>query len=93
MGLTHDYAGVFNGLDGIRIVEAERPDVVLLDLVMPVMDGLEAIPRIVETSPRTRIVVLSGVEDHLGREGGDRDRGGSVSVEGSGAPGIDRDPS
>ena len=47
------------------IVEAERhqPDVVLLDLSMPVMDGLEALPEILRVAPETRIVVLSGFDN------------------------------
>lgn len=46
------------------IVEAERlrPDVMLLDLAMPVMDGLEALPKIRTISPNTRVVVLSAFE-------------------------------
>lgn len=42
-----------------RIAEL-RPHVVLLDISMPGMDGLEAIPRILEVSPSTAIVVFSG---------------------------------
>src|SRR5439155_11610836 len=49
-----------DGVEAVRSVEAERPDAVVLDLAMPVMDGLRAIPLILERSPRTRIVVLSG---------------------------------
>ena len=37
----------------------ERPDVVLLDLAMPVMDGVEALPLIRELVPDARIIVLS----------------------------------
>jgi DNA-binding NarL/FixJ family response regulator len=47
------------------IQEARRcqPDVVVLDLSMPEMDGLEAIPAIHEAAPRTKIVVFSGFAD------------------------------
>jgi len=49
-----------NGADAVTAAAAHQPDAVVLDLAMPVMDGLAAIPRIKEASPRTRIVVLSG---------------------------------
>lgn len=49
-----------NAQAGIDGVAAERPDVLLLDLSMPGMDGLEAIPRMREVSPETAIVVFSG---------------------------------
>ncbi|MEY2425315.1 MAG: hypothetical protein QOI61_887 [Actinomycetota bacterium] len=44
------------------ILEAARlqPDIVLLDLSMPVMDGLEALPEILEASPDSKVLVLSG---------------------------------
>jgi DNA-binding NarL/FixJ family response regulator len=45
---------------GITAVGELRPDVVLLDLSMPDMDGLEAIPHLREASPDTRIIVFSG---------------------------------
>ena len=49
-----------DGAEAVRVTEAERPDVLVLDLAMPVMDGLEAIPEIRACSPGTTIVVLSG---------------------------------
>jgi DNA-binding NarL/FixJ family response regulator len=49
-----------DGQAGVDGVAETRPDVVLLDLSMPVLDGLEAIPLIRDRSPQTCIVVLSG---------------------------------
>jgi DNA-binding NarL/FixJ family response regulator len=49
-----------DGAAGIEVARAERPDLVLLDLSMPVMDGLEALPHLREALPDAVIVVLSG---------------------------------
>ena len=37
-----------------------QPDVILLDLAMPVLSGLDALPRIRRTAPTAKIIVLSG---------------------------------
>ena len=50
-----------DGRDGIEVVRLERPDVVLLDLAMPVMDGRRALPMIRRLVPMARIIVLSGI--------------------------------
>jgi DNA-binding NarL/FixJ family response regulator len=49
-----------NGAEAIQLARAERPDVMLLDLAMPVMDGLEALPAILEACPGLGVVVLTG---------------------------------
>lgn len=49
-----------DGEAGIEAVREHRPDVVLLDLSMPVMDGMTALPRIRELVPDARIIVFSG---------------------------------
>ncbi|MCW2815993.1 MAG: ATP-binding region, ATPase domain protein [Nocardioides sp.] len=49
-----------DGSTGIDVVRTHRPDVVLLDLAMPVMDGIEALPSIRRLCPAAKIVVLSG---------------------------------
>lgn len=51
-----------NGAEAVEMAGAEKPDAVILDLAMPVMDGLEAIPLIKQASPDTKIVVLSGFD-------------------------------
>jgi len=48
-----------NGLVAIQLVERLKPDVILIDLAMPVMDGIEAIKRIIAAHPDQRIVVLT----------------------------------
>ncbi len=49
-----------NGREGARVIAELQPDVVLLDLSMPEMDGLETIPAILSTAPVTGIIVFSG---------------------------------
>ena len=48
-----------NGREGLRAAAALRPDVVLLDISMPGMNGIEAIGEIRRRSPGTRIIVLT----------------------------------
>jgi DNA-binding NarL/FixJ family response regulator len=64
-----------DGRAAVDLAAVEQPDLMLLDLSMPVMDGLEAIPLILKRSPRTRIAVLSGLHATLMR--GDALRSGA----------------
>ena len=49
-----------DGETAVRMSGEQQPDVVILDLAMPVLDGLEAIPLIRSNAPEASIVVLSG---------------------------------
>lgn len=63
MSLTPAFDVVGEAADGraaIELCARLQPDVILLDLSMPVVDGLEAIPEIRERSPGTKIAILSG---------------------------------
>jgi DNA-binding NarL/FixJ family response regulator len=53
-----------NGEEAVQMVTENRPDAIFLDLVMPVLDGLKAIPKIKASSPETKIVVLSVAAAH-----------------------------
>lgn len=48
-----------NGADAVALVQALHPDVVLMDLVMPEMDGIEATRQITTAQPDTRVLVLT----------------------------------
>ncbi|MEE8532780.1 MAG: response regulator, partial [Alphaproteobacteria bacterium] len=48
-----------DGKEAVRLVQRLRPDLVLMDIHMPVMSGVEAIRRIVESGSRTRVLVTS----------------------------------
>lgn len=52
-----------DGLTGIEVVEGTGPDAVVLDLAMPVMDGLQALPKIREAAPNAKIVILTGFDE------------------------------
>jgi DNA-binding NarL/FixJ family response regulator len=49
-----------DGMAAIDAAERLQPDVVLLDLTMPVLDGIDAIPAVLRCAPGTRVVALSG---------------------------------
>jgi len=48
-----------NGRDGVSMAERLRPDVILMDLVMPQMDGIEATRRVMASQPEARVLVLT----------------------------------
>ena len=48
-----------NGSEGVRLVTEHRPDVVILDDEMPVRTGVEALPDILTSSPRSKVVLFS----------------------------------
>jgi DNA-binding NarL/FixJ family response regulator len=49
-----------DGRDAVSVVLEQHPDVVLMDIAMPVMDGIAATEAIREQSPDTRVIVLTG---------------------------------
>ncbi len=64
--LQDDLEVVGEAADGEQAVSqssAHRPDIVLMDLVMPNLDGVAAIRRIGEVSPATRVIVLTSFAD------------------------------
>ncbi len=51
-----------DGAEGVDVVTRTRPDLVLVDLAMPVRDGLQALPALRRACPSARLVVHSGFE-------------------------------
>ena len=55
-----------NGEDAVEQVRSHRPDIVLMDLIMPVMNGVDATRQILDTNPGTKVIVLTSfAEDDL----------------------------
>ena len=56
-----------DGLDAIQHIDQLNPDIVIIDLLMPGMDGIETIKKIIDIRPEQRIIVLTayGKDDRL----------------------------
>jgi two-component system response regulator NreC len=52
-----------DGVEAVRLAEKYQPDVAILDLSMPIMNGITAIGQILKVSPRTKIVLLTMYTD------------------------------
>lgn len=56
-----------SGEEAVRLVSEHAPDVVIVDLVMPGMDGVEVTRQVKQTSPRTQVIVLTSYhqDEHI----------------------------
>jgi two-component system response regulator NreC len=66
LGLTPDIEVVgeaANGMEALEMVKELEPDVVLMDIAMPIMGGLEATRRICKEAPGTKVLALTQYDD------------------------------
>ncbi|VAV92930.1 Chemotaxis response regulator protein-glutamate methylesterase CheB [hydrothermal vent metagenome] len=52
-------AKAIDGVQGVRLAGEHKPDVIVLDIEMPRMDGITALPKLLEVTPKTKIVMAS----------------------------------
>lgn len=52
-----------NGREGVELYKSLKPDLVFMDITMPIMDGLEAVKLIKEFDPQAKIIMLSAMGD------------------------------
>ncbi|HHH83528.1 MAG TPA: response regulator [Chloroflexi bacterium] len=57
----HEVIQAENGAKAIEMYQSEAPDIVLMDITMPEMDGLEALKQITSSDPAARIVMLTAL--------------------------------
>jgi YesN/AraC family two-component response regulator len=57
-----------NGEEAIVLTAGEHPHAIVLDIMMPRLDGISAIPKIRTYSPETKILILSAYNGHLRKE-------------------------
>ena len=64
----HDVAWIaHDGVEAVARCKRDRPDLVLMDLFMPSLDGVAATHRIMAQSPCAIVVVTAKIEDHMGK--------------------------
>jgi two-component system response regulator NreC len=52
-----------NGREAVKMAEELRPDLVIMDIAMPLLSGIEATVQIAKSSPKTKVIILSMYSD------------------------------
>jgi len=57
-----------NGKEAVELYELEKPDVVLMDIMMPIMNGIDATKKIKEIDPKSKIIVITAYASSKGEK-------------------------
>ena len=57
----HSIEAAEDGVEAIKAYRTQRPDLVTLDIVMPNMDGLQTLERLLEMDPQAQVVMVSAI--------------------------------
>ncbi len=61
-------AVVYSGEEALKVVKAQEPDVMVLDLRMPGIDGMEVLRKVKATHPKVQVIILTGHGTELDEE-------------------------
>lgn len=61
---NHEAKSADGGVSALKEYESFRPDVVLLDMTMPDMDGNETLRRILQLDEKAKVIMVTGLDDH-----------------------------
>ena len=54
-----------NGLTGLELARSQNPDLVVMDITMPIMSGIKAARKIIEQNKSSFIILLRSIQSHL----------------------------
>jgi len=58
-----DVTTASNGPEALEIIQSDKPDIMLLDIKMEGMDGLEVLEKVMQISGDIRVIMVTGIED------------------------------
>ena len=62
-GLADEVIEADDGVDGVKKYIAHKPDLVLMDIRMPKVDGIQALKAILKINPRAKVIMVTSVKD------------------------------
>ena len=62
-GLASEILEAADGIEGVKLYQAARPDLVTMDINMPGADGVQALRAILKINPKAKVVMITAVEE------------------------------